>query len=293
VLRRDSFFRRALALADLVAVVLSLELAITVIGGGALHLRPFAALVLPLVILVNKAAGAYDRDQHQLRKTTIDDAPQILNLSVLYALGVWLGQEAFVDGPLNRGEVFGLAVMAFVFMMLGRTVARAVALRVTPPERCVVLGNAGSAARIDRKMRTAPGVHAVVCGRVSLDDTRYTEAPDAPAMLGHVDMLPVLLSKHGAERVVIAPDGHDQDRILHAVRLIKALGVKVSVLPQLLEVVGSSSTFDEIDGITLLGVRKYGLSPSSEFLKRALDVCAAGLGLVLIAPLLAALALAI
>jgi lipopolysaccharide/colanic/teichoic acid biosynthesis glycosyltransferase len=57
-----------------------------------------------------------------------------------------------------------------------------------------------------------------------------------------------------------------------------------------LEVVGSSSTFDEIDGITLLGVRQAGLSASSRFLKRAMDVVVALLALFLLAPLLFAIA---
>ena len=56
------------------------------------------------------------------------------------------------------------------------------------------------------------------------------------------------------------------------IRLVMALGVKVSVLPRLLEVVGSSSTFDDIEGMWLLGVRQYGLARSSELIKRASDV---------------------
>jgi exopolysaccharide biosynthesis polyprenyl glycosylphosphotransferase len=74
---------------------------------------------------------------------------------------------------------------------------------------------------------------------------------------------------------------------------VKALGVKVSVLPRLLEVVGSSSTFDEVDGITLLGVPQDGLSTSSMMLKRLMDVVIAALMLVLLAPLFAVLAIAI
>jgi exopolysaccharide biosynthesis polyprenyl glycosylphosphotransferase len=67
----------------------------------------------------------------------------------------------------------------------------------------------------------------------------------------------------------------------------------VSVLPRLLEVVGSSSSFDDIDGICLLGVRQYGLSKSSELLKRTMDVVGAAGVILLLAPLLLMLALAV
>jgi exopolysaccharide biosynthesis polyprenyl glycosylphosphotransferase len=293
VLRRDAFFRRSLALVDVLATIGALIVATELVAGGPVHLRPAAALLLPFVVLVSKAAGLYDRDQHQLRKTTIDDVPPALHVAVLFALVVWFGEGLFIDGLLNRGEVLALAVGFFAFTVFGRVVARAIALAVTPPERCVVLGNAGSAARIAQKLSVAQGVNAIVLGRVALDDGGYAGAPGGPRMLGQIDVLPLLLAEHEAERVIIAPDGHDQERIIHAIRLIKALGVKVSVLPRLLEVVGSSSTFDEIDGITLLGVRQYGLSHSSEFLKRATDLAGAALGLLVLAPLLVALALAV
>jgi lipopolysaccharide/colanic/teichoic acid biosynthesis glycosyltransferase len=48
-----------------------------------------------------------------------------------------------------------------------------------------------------------------------------------------------------------------------------------------------------VDGITLLGMRRYGLSRSSRAVKRALDLVGAGLGVLVLAPLLAAVAVAI
>ena len=113
------------------------------------------------------------------------------------------------------------------------------------------------------------------------------------AVLGDIGQLADVIAEHGIERVIVAPDSHDQDETLEVIRLVKALGLRVSVLPRLLEAVGSSSTFDEIDGITLLGVRHFGLSRSSELLKRLLDVVGASVCLVLLAPLLLILAAAV
>ena len=69
--------------------------------------------------------------------------------------------------------------------------------------------------------------------------------------------------------------------------------MRVSVLPRLLEVVGSSSTFEDVDGLTLLGVRQYGVSKSSALLKRLMDVLGAAAALILLAPLLLILAVAV
>jgi exopolysaccharide biosynthesis polyprenyl glycosylphosphotransferase len=71
------------------------------------------------------------------------------------------------------------------------------------------------------------------------------------------------------------------------------MGVKVSVLPRLLDVVGSSVEFDDIDGITVLGLRDFGLSHSSKFLKRAMDIAGAAAILLFLAPLMTFLAAAV
>jgi lipopolysaccharide/colanic/teichoic acid biosynthesis glycosyltransferase len=59
------------------------------------------------------------------------------------------------------------------------------------------------------------------------------------------------------------------------------------------EVVGSAVEFDDIDGLTMLGVRPFGLSRSSRALKRAFDIVATTLGLLAVAPILAVIAAAI
>jgi exopolysaccharide biosynthesis polyprenyl glycosylphosphotransferase len=111
--------------------------------------------------------------------------------------------------------------------------------------------------------------------------------------LGEIEGLPQILTQHEVERVIIAPGAGDEEKMLDVIRLVKALHMSVSVLPRLLEVVGSSSTFDEIDGIWLLGVRQFGLSRSSQCLKRMMDIAGSVIGLVVLAPLMLMLAIAI
>jgi lipopolysaccharide/colanic/teichoic acid biosynthesis glycosyltransferase len=69
--------------------------------------------------------------------------------------------------------------------------------------------------------------------------------------------------------------------------------VRVSLLPRVLDVVGSSVVFDQLDGLTLLGVRRFGLTRSSLFVKRAFDLCGASVMLLASAPAMALIALAV
>ena len=76
--RRDALYRRLLAVADVVAAGFALLLSVSLLGDDRLTLATLA--ILPLVVLVSKAIGLYDRDELLLRKTTLDEAPALFQL---------------------------------------------------------------------------------------------------------------------------------------------------------------------------------------------------------------------
>jgi exopolysaccharide biosynthesis polyprenyl glycosylphosphotransferase len=293
ILRRDTLLRRGLGLVDVIAAFVALLAVINLIDAGRVSLTPGSILMVPFVLIAGKVIGLYDRDQYVLRKTTIDEAPSIFYLAVLYSLSLWLCEAVLVHGWLQRPQVFGLLVTTFALMSVGRLIVRKAVFALSAPERCIVIGNPTDATRVAAKINDAHSVNATIVGRVALNGTEVDETPATVATLGEYGALAQVVADHGVERVIIAPDSDGQEEILDAIRLIKALGVKVSVLPRLLEVVGSTSTFDDIDGMWLLGVRQYGMARSSELLKRAMDVIAASLGLLVLGPLFLILTLAV
>jgi lipopolysaccharide/colanic/teichoic acid biosynthesis glycosyltransferase len=81
--------------------------------------------------------------------------------------------------------------------------------------------------------------------------------------------------------------------MLDAISRATAVGVKLSIVPRILEVVGSAVEFDSVGGVTVLGVRRSGLSRSSRAIKRTMDFTASAFGLLALAPFGALIALAI
>jgi exopolysaccharide biosynthesis polyprenyl glycosylphosphotransferase len=290
---RDTRFRRALVGVDLVAAAFSLVLALVVIGGESLSFLP-ALVCVPALLLVSKALGLYDRDENLVRKTTLDEAPGVATVSAFFAFCVWLGGPQLVNGHLGRGTVITLVLVSFVTLMTGRAIARTVAIARSRPERCIVIGSTAAADRVAEKLEAVHGVKAELVGRVPLEaDYLDSGAGSRVPVIGDMSTLGMVLAGDDIERAIIAFDGPDSDDLLHTIRLVKALGVKVSVLPRLLEVVGSASTYDDIDGLPLLGVKRYGLSRSSDLLKRTVDIVGASLVLLLLSPVFAAIAIAI
>src|SRR3954462_5791370 len=94
-------------------------------------------------------------------------------------------------------------------------------------------------------------------------------------------------------RVGVAAGTGPAEHELEAIQAAKAVGVKVSVLPRVLEVVGSSASFDFVDGLTFLCVPQFGLSRPAELAKRCFDVAGSLAILLLAGPLMALIAAAI
>jgi exopolysaccharide biosynthesis polyprenyl glycosylphosphotransferase len=159
------------------------------------------------------------------------------------------------------------------------------------PERCLLVGPATTADYLAHRLRSFHFADGCIVGRVSFDDDAH-EHGDVP-VLGDMSALGLVLAEHDIDRVVLVPTTRDLELALDTTRVVKSLGVRVSLLPRLFEVVGSSVEFDNLSGVTLLGLRGYGLSPSSFALKRAMDIVGATLGLILLAPFLLATAVAI
>jgi exopolysaccharide biosynthesis polyprenyl glycosylphosphotransferase len=283
-LRRESLQRRLLAIADVVAAAAALWLVLTLPRSGD---EPGLAIVagIPLVVLVFKIAGLYDRDQLRLVHSTLDEAPTLLQLTGLYVLSVTILQSVVVHGTLGGEQIAALWLASFLAVIAARMLARWIGARVTSTERCLVIGEPQRADRIREKIATS-GAAATVIATFPLEGTGDIDPLDPESVQRIVADLQV-------HRIIIAPTTTDSAGIVELIRIAKAAGVQVSVLPRMLEVVGSAVEFEDLDGMTMLGVRPFGLPRSSHTLKRGFDIVATSLGLLAISPIIAVLALAV
>jgi exopolysaccharide biosynthesis polyprenyl glycosylphosphotransferase len=283
VLRRESRHRRLLAVADALAVTVALILVLNVIGSD--HAALIAVASMPLVIVPFKIAGLYDRDDLRLVHSTLDEVPVLMQLTALFALGVTILQSVMVQGTLGGDQIAGLWLGAFAAIVVGRSVARWLASRTSPTERCLVIGDSERADRIRERLASSRA-RATVVASLPL-------AADDIEGMGGSRAIRDLVRELDVHRIVVAPSANDTTGTGGLIRVAKAVGVRVSVLPRMFEVMGSAVEFDDVDGMTMLGIRRFGLSHSSRLLKRAFDLVATAIGMLLTAPVMGAIALAI
>jgi exopolysaccharide biosynthesis polyprenyl glycosylphosphotransferase len=279
-LRREQIYRQALAAADGAAALTSAMLTATVWG---VQLN-WAFLAIPLIaIFIGKVQGLYDHDDMVVRKSTIGEWRSVFRAVAMTTIGTYAVWWLTIHPTPHHGiRVFTLMLAAmFTLELPARAGARRFARSVTSEERCLVVGCAQGCAALEDTLRGLPGIDFI--GAVPDDDVDCSVAG-----------VHELVARLGVERIVVVPHhGWGEPGVLKLVQSAKWLGLRVSLMPTVMTVVGAAATIDELDSMILLGVPRFGLSRSSQALKRALDLTLAVLLLAVTAPLFLIIALGI
>jgi exopolysaccharide biosynthesis polyprenyl glycosylphosphotransferase len=284
--RRKALHRRALIVADAVAAAVALTAVLGVFG--QYHVIATALVGVALVVVIFKVAGLYDRDELRLVRSTLDEVPLLAQLTSVFAVGIVLVQHLALTDTLGGEQIAVLWVVALATIVGGRVLARAIANRTLPNERCLVIGEADRVDRIrDKLFLSETRAQVVASLPLAVDEVADEDWHAIPTVIGGI------VDELSVDRIIIAPSRTDSGGLVHLVRIAKAVGVRVSLLPRIFEVVGSAVEFDDVDGMTMLGVRCFGLPRSSMLLKRTFDIVVTSIGLLVVGPVLAGVALAI
>lgn len=288
--RRDSAYRRALGFADMWSITLALVASTVLFSAGGITWATLA--VPPLFVLVCKALGLYDRDEHLIHKTTLDEIPALFGMATLSALLLVLSDGLLIASGLGRGQVLVTWILLFVLLICLRSLARWVTTMVLPPERCLLVGDIRRAPEFRAKLALTTSARAELVGFVSGSPGNGNGDGDGDAA-AFADLEPLLIVK-SIDRVVLAPlASSGGDELVYIIRELKSHGVKVSVLPEASRMAGSSVELDYLTGMTLLGVKRFEFSKSSQLIKRSIDLIGSAAALIVLAPVFAAIAVAV
>ncbi len=112
-------------------------------------------------------------------------------------------------------------------------------------------------------------------------------------VLGQVESLSELIPKLNIERVIVAFSTESHRQTLKLIRALRDFHVHVDIVPRLFELIPPTADIHTLEGMALIGLPSLRLSRSSLLLKRVIDLSLAILGLLVIAPLLAVIAVLI
>jgi exopolysaccharide biosynthesis polyprenyl glycosylphosphotransferase len=114
-----------------------------------------------------------------------------------------------------------------------------------------------------------------------------------PPYLGETSRLDELLARNEVDRVIVAFSGSGDEQLLKTLRDCDRHGVDVDIVPRFFDLIGLRPRVVSLGGLTLISASPHPVGGAARSIKRAMDLVVSGLTLVIFAPLLVAIAVAI
>ena len=300
--RRGWLMRRMLLGADLVALAGTFVIVDFLFGshGGPRDKVTFDTefllffLSLPGWIVLAKLYGLYDMDEERADHSTADELIGVFHLvtvgAFLFYAGSWLTRLV----QPTPGKIVSFWALAVVSMTCARALARVISRRRPAyVQRTVIVGAGDVGQRIAGKLLQHPEYRIKIVGFVDAAPKERNPGLRDLVVLGKPDDLPALVEIHGVDRVIVAFSNDRHEETLELIRTLAESNVCVDVVPRLFPLISQSAGVHSIEGLSLVSLPRARLSRSSLLLKRALDISGALLGLVVLLPLFALIAVTI
>jgi putative colanic acid biosynthesis UDP-glucose lipid carrier transferase len=299
VVQRRSSITDMQAVLDGLAVVGLAHLLITRhIGALTAQYTVFVVLLLGTLGLLYDVFGIYRKSCSYTHKAL--DLLQAWSLAffILIALG-FVTKEAESFSRLLLGQLFlgGYLLQALAHLLV-RLLFRQVLRHSTQPDNVIIVGTGRLAAYLDQRIRSSEWLGQCVIGQVRLQSADAADAAPAgfgPASpcLGRLEQLVELIDRHQVRTVYFAIPLNASEVVESLYFRLLDRQVAVHWVPDIFSLPLVNHTVSEIAGVPVLTLSETPLIGTRRLLKLLEDVCLSVVLLVVLSPLLAAIAVAI
>jgi exopolysaccharide biosynthesis polyprenyl glycosylphosphotransferase len=289
------FYLRQAVMSDFAIAVVSSVLALVVRFGG--YPTPeYAALsmIFPLLwVLALLLAGAYDDRYIGIGS---DEFRKVLNAGVSLTAGLAIFSY-LVDTELSRAYLLLTMPSVTVLDLIARYAMRKRLHRKRALGRCmatvVAVGREPAVADLVTELRRDTHHGLSVVATCLTGDPGSRTVAGVPVVGGLGDIADAVRRCHADTVAVLSCSEIDGVTLRQLAWELEKTGTDLCVAPALLDVAGPRTTIRPIAGLTLLHVDHPQLSGARQAFKEIFDRAVAGIALILLSPLLAALAVAI
>jgi exopolysaccharide biosynthesis polyprenyl glycosylphosphotransferase len=253
-----------------------------------------AVFTLPTLIAAFTLYNLYEGQHRSISSATLDDAGTLFHALLAGSLFFLLTSQV-LKRIMGAEILFPVEAAMFLAAALPLVLTlRAVARRrvlpaVTRPRRTLIVGSGKVAQAVERKIRSHREYGLELVGYV---DEHVPAGSDAP-LVGRPSDLPRLVDELKIDWVIVAFGQTSYEETLELLRAARRPDVHLSIVPRYFEVFASNAHIQDLDGMPVVNLPLMRLSRAGRCVKRAADITASGVGLLLLAPLFAVVAAAI
>ena len=251
-------------------------------------------LVFPPVVMGMLALrGMYRR---RLRVSVLDGVPPVVSAISFGAMALVAVQVYLFGEPLGTAPLVHLWAAGVAGVGTGRVLAawaqRAARMRVLVGRPALIVGAGVVGGKVARRLQDNPDYGLRPIGFLDAQPPADGRLAGLP-VLGTPGDIEWIASLCGAQHVVLAFTQAPDQELVEFAKRCNELGLEVSVVPRLFEAVNDRFSYEAIGGLPLLALRQTSPRGRGFASKHLFDRAAALLAVVVLSPVLMALALAV
>ena len=158
----------------------------------------------------------------------------------------------------------------------------------------LVIGTDDVARRVVQKVQAAPQLGYRVAGLIMTNADLPPPSPhDDPAtrILGRLADIPRVVQEQAVDEIIVSTSGASQEFLLSIVEMCDDLNVTIRIYPDAFQLITTSDvTIGELIGLPLVSVRTVRLRGANRLIKRTMDIVLSAIILIILSPLLLAVA---
>jgi Undecaprenyl-phosphate glucose phosphotransferase len=251
----------------------------------------FGAVLTPVALLILRTLQLYRSARTaRLAQELFTIAQGIVIVTAIAAI-----VSFFTKGELSRSTLLLFAVLATFVLGFSRVALRLLLRQLRRhglnQRNVLVVGTGELAERLVEKMTTHPDFGFRVLGVIAADSSRAGGAVAGVPVIGTIADLPGLAERLGAELVYLGLARAEFEAEQEALARLADSTAAVRLVPDLARAYTLNASVEDFDGTPVVNVTETPGQGWNAVLKRGFDLLFSGLGLVVLSPLLLALAL--
>ena len=290
--QRSTVLRRVLLAADIGSALIGGLISGLLFDLSVADTAALTGVLIAFSVILAFVFGLYSDNDLLTWASGLTDAPRALVAALVLAWPV-LG----IATVLDPGAPALLAIVATALTAgldgVGRALGRGWAHRIAPlRQRTVIVGSGMVADRLADRLERHGEFGLQTIGLVD-DDVHTLNGNQHLAKLGALDQLDEVLEECEVDRVIIAFSRASHQQLLSCIRTCRDHRVAVDVVPRLFELLDGAQSLNQVGGLPLLSIGAPPLNAASRVAKRGLDILGSAFLLIILSPLLIAIAIAI
>jgi exopolysaccharide biosynthesis polyprenyl glycosylphosphotransferase len=241
------------------------------------------------------------------RQYVVQRAPsridQLVTVAVSATFGILFGiavatlllRDNTISNNFPRAMIFYAWILSIIFLIVARLINQWLRHRLRQrgigQDRLLVVGNGDVARIILQRILWAPQLGYELVGIVA--EGKGMRKFLGQTVLGEPDDLPDLIERHEIDEVIIAMPEKGHRATVDVIAKCTRGRVTIKVFPDMFQFITSEAGIADLGGLPLLSVRDFAARTYLLLFKRVMDMAVAGVGLVLLSPLMLLLAIAI